>query len=199
MDHKKIKEKIADGYTHVRIIIEVVGKPKEYVEESLKLHLDKIKSDKTYLIAKETIEPAEKQENYFSTFAEIELLVKKSSDIIALCFDYMPSSVEILAPERMIIKNNEFAGFLNDLQARLHALNTGIIQLKDHNKLYIKNTAVLLRNFIVVLLSSRQLTIEEMQPYLGVAKENIEKVLAVLIKEGKVKKQGKKYTVIPKK
>lgn len=199
MDHKKIKEKIADGHTHLRIIIEVVGKPKEYVEESLKSHLDKIKSDKTYLIAKETIEPAEKQENYFSTFAEIELLVKKSSDIMSLCFDYMPSSVEILAPERMIMKNNEFTGFLNDLQARLHALNTGIIQLKDQNKLYIKNTAVLLRNFIVVLLSTRQLTIEEMHPYLGVRKEDIEKVLTVLIKEGKVKKQGKKYSVIPKK
>lgn len=194
-----MQEKINDGYTHIRIIVEVVGKPKDYVKKSLKDHLNNIKSDKTYLVVKETIEPVEKHENYFSTFAEIELLVKKPSDIMSLCFDYMPSSVEILAPERMMIKNNEFAGFLNDLQARLHALNTGIIQLKDKNTLYVKNTAVLLRNFIVVLLSSRQLTIEEMQPYLGVAKENIEKVLVVLIKEGKVKKQGKKYTIIPQK
>ena len=198
MDNKKIREKINDGYIHLRIIIEVIGKPKEYVEDSLKDYLKKIKSDKTYLIAKETIEAAEKQENYFSTFAELEILVKKSSDIISLCFDYMPSSIEIMAPERIIIKNNDFAGFLNDLQARLHALNTGIIQLKDKNTLYIKNTAVLLRNFIVVLLSTRQLTLEEMQPYLGVKKEDIEKVLTVLIKEGKVKKDNQKYRVIPK-
>ncbi len=199
MDHKKIQEKIAEGYIQLRIIIEVIGKPKDFVEQSLKSHLDKIKSDKTYLIVKETVEPAEKQENFFSTFAEIELLVKKSADIISLCFDYMPSSVEILAPEKIIIKNSEFAGFLNDLQARLLALNTGIIQLKDKNTLYIKNAAVLLRNFIVVLLSTRQLTLDEMQPYIGVKKEDIEKVLNVLIKENKVKKQGKKYSVVPKK
>ena len=118
---------------------------------------------------------------------------------MALCFDYMPSSIEILAPESMVIKNNEFAGFLNDLQARLHALNTGILQLKEKNTFYIKNTAVLLRNFIVILLSSKSLTLEEMQPYLGVGKENIEKVLNVLINEGKVKKQGSKYKVISKK
>lgn len=199
MNERQIREKIAEGHIHVRTILEIVGKPKKYVEDALKDHLNKIKADKNFTITKEIIEPAEEQDGFFSTFAEIEVLTKNTTALLSLCFDYMPSSIEILEPEDLMLKNTAFSGFLNDMQARLHALNTGMLQIKDQNKFYIKNTAVLLRNFLVVLLSSRAMTIEEMRPFMGVKKENIMKILNVLINEGKVKKDGNKYKAIPKK
>ena len=57
----------------------------------------------------------------------------------------MPASVEIIEPERLILDNNDFGGFINDMQARLHATNTAAIQVREKNRFFIKNTAVLLR------------------------------------------------------
>ncbi len=199
MDGKQIKEKFSEGYLHIRAIIEIVGKPKEYVENTMADYLKKIKADKNYEIVKQTVEPAEEKENFFSSFVEIELLIKNSDLLLSFCFDYMPSSIEILAPETTILKNNEFTGFLNDLQTRLHGLNTGLLQERENSKFYVRNTAVLLRNFLVVLLSSRPMTVKEIHPFLGVRQSDIEKVLGVLADEGKVEKQGDKYKAIVKK
>ncbi len=196
MDKKELQKRIEQGYLHVRAIVEVVGKPKKHVEETLKKYLAKIQDNKNYVLINQSIEPAEEHENYFSTFAEVEMLFKDSIALLSFCFDYMPSSLEIISPEKILIKNNDFAGFINDLQARLHTLNTGVIQLKEQNRFFLKNTAVLLRNFIVVLLSSRPMTIKEMHPYLGIKEKDIIKVLQVLIKEKKVKKEGEKYRAI---
>ena len=43
------------------------------------------------------------------------------------------------------------------------------------------------------------MTIGQIQPLMGVRAENIEQVLNVLIKEGKVKKDGELYKAVPKK
>ncbi|MEK6916473.1 MAG: hypothetical protein AABW92_01900 [Nanoarchaeota archaeon] len=199
MDKRRLEEKISDGYIQIRGILEVVGRPKKHVQDSLKNHLKKIKEVKEFEILNEHIETAEKQEDLFSAFAEVEILVKNMDSLLSFCFDFMPSSIEIIAPETLILKNHTLIGFLNDLQIRMHAMNTGILQAKESSLNYIKNTAVLLRNFIVVLLSSRPMTLDEMYPLMGVSTKNIEQVLSVLMKEGKVKKEGDLYKVIPKK
>ena len=198
MDDKKVKAKLSEGYLYVRAIIEIAGKPKEYVEETLKTHLNNMKSDKNYIVLKETFESAEKLENYFDAFAEIEFLAKDPVALVAFCFSYMPGNVEILEPEMIEMPSNEFSGLLNDLQARSHALNTGVLELKEKNLHYVKNTAVLLRNFIVVLISSKPMTLKQMDAYMGVKEEDLLKVLDVLMKEKKIKKQGDIYSAIPK-
>jgi glutamyl-tRNA reductase len=199
MEQKQIKSKIADGYLYLRVILEIVGTPKEHVEESLKEYVKKIKADKTYTIIKEKSEKAEKQENgLFSAFSEMEMLMKDTSLLLNFCFDYLPSSIEVIEPEKLIIKNSDFGDFMNDLLARTITLNTTVIQTTERNQFYVKNTAVLLRNFIVVLLSSKPMTIKQISPYLGVKEEDVKKVIDVLINEKKVKKDGEVYKVIPK-
>ena len=197
MKEKEIKEKILEGMIHVRTIIELVGKPKEHIEKTLKDYIKQIK-DK-YLVTSDVFEKAEEKDNFFTAFAELEILMKNTEEIIFFAFDYMPASIEILEPEDLILKNNELSGFMNDLLVRLHGLNTGLITARKNNKFYIKNTAVLLRNFIVVLLSSKPMTLKEIQPLMGVKETDIEKVITVLIKEGKVKKHENVYSVIVKK
>jgi len=41
----QLKEKLAKGFIHARVIIEMAGRPKEYVEESIAAYLDKIKAE----------------------------------------------------------------------------------------------------------------------------------------------------------
>ena len=196
MEQREINEKISQGMIHLRSIIEVVGKPKEYVEDTLKEYVKKIKENKDFSLLKQDLEKPEEQEGFFSAFAEIELLVKDKNALLSFSFDYLPSSIEIMAPEHLAMNNNELSAFLNDLQTRLHALNTGIIQTKDLNRFYVKNTAVLLRNFITVLLSTKPMSIKNLTPFLGVKEEDIEKVLGVMLNEGKIKKDKDLFVLV---
>jgi hypothetical protein len=200
MDEKQIKSKIADGYIHVRIILEIIGKPKEHVEESLKDYVKKIKADKELIIIKESSEKAEKHEgDLFSAFAELDMLMKGPEDLLAFCFDYMPSSVEIIEPEKIFIKNSDFSDFTNDMLSRSISLNTSYLEMQEKLNFYLANTAILLRNFIVVLLSSRPMTVKKMAPYLGIKESEVQQVVEVLVKEGKVKKDKDVYVAVPKK
>jgi hypothetical protein len=197
MNNKEINQKISEGMIHIRTIIEVAGKPKKYVEDTLKDYVKKIKS--SYSVTSEHFEKATEKENFFSSFVELEILMKNAEAIIFFSFDYMPASIEILEPETLILKNNELSGFLNDLLTRLHGLNTGIITEKENTRFFVKNTAVLLRNFLIVILSSQPLTIDQIHPLMGVKKEDILKVINILIKEGKIEKQGDLYRAVGKK
>ena len=108
----------------------------------------------------------------------------------------MPSSVEIFEPDNMKVSSSDFSDLLNDMQARLHAVNTGVQELQQKNKFYIKNTAVLLRNFVVILLKMGPKTAKQLLPFLGIKEEETVKVLDILLSEGKVKKERDIYHLI---
>ncbi|MFH2020798.1 MAG: hypothetical protein ABIJ34_05250 [archaeon] len=195
---KSIKLKLSEGYIHSRAIVEIVGKPKEYVEDSLKSHLEKLKTIEGLELLEQKTEKAEPNENYFSAFAEIEILTVDIDTLFTFCYDFMPSSIEILEPEQIVVKNTQITDMLNDLQTRMHGLNTGYIEAQKDAEFYIRNTAVILRNFLVVMLSVRPFTLGQLEPVIGIKPEDIEKVLDVLINEGKVKKEGESYRAVPK-
>ncbi|MEM3373718.1 MAG: hypothetical protein QXE31_00710 [Candidatus Woesearchaeota archaeon] len=197
VDEKEIKSKINEGYIYSRVVLEIVGKPRDYVEDSLKEYLKKIEENKNYIITKEDTEEAiENENNLFSAFSELEILFKNTKSILDFIYDYMPSSIEIIEPETILLKNFDFTNFLNDLLARNISFNNSVLQLKESNLFYIKNTAVLLRNFLIVLLSNKPMTLDELNAYMGVKKEDIEKVLNVLITEKKVEKKDNFYKVV---
>jgi hypothetical protein len=193
MTKKSVKAKVAEGKIYVRAIIEIVGKPKEYVEETLKGHLKKLKAEEGIEIVEEKFEKAEQTENYFSAFAEIELLFSDFDNIVSFCFDYMPASVEILDPERITMENNALSDMLNDIQSRMHSLNTGIIQANDNTNFHIRATAVMLRNFVTVLLSAGPMSAKQMSPLIGLNEDEILKVVDILKGEGRIKQEKDKY------
>ena len=84
MKEKEIKEKILEGMIHVRTIIELVGKPKEHIEKTLKDYIKQIK-DK-YLVTSDVFEKAEEKDNFFTAFAELEILMKNTEEIIFFAF-----------------------------------------------------------------------------------------------------------------
>ncbi|MBS3146459.1 hypothetical protein J4471_02065 [Candidatus Woesearchaeota archaeon] len=54
--------------------------------------------------------------------------------VLNFCFDYLPSSVEIIQPENINERSVDFAGFINDLMLKLHEYNIVIRNLQAENK-----------------------------------------------------------------
>lgn len=192
----EIKEKIDKGYIHFNSIVEVLGKPKKHVEDTIREYVKKIKKNNKIKVLKEEYSEAKKieeGENLFAVFVEIEALTKDSSELVFFCFDYMPSSIEIIEPEELKYIKSDFSGFLNDLQARLHTIDMALKQYKARNELLIKNSAILLRNMVRVILEKEEKTKEEIAKKIGIPLDRTENVLKAMQKEKIVKKKGKKY------
>jgi hypothetical protein len=116
-----------------RIIIEVAGFPKEHVEEVIKKIVEKIKSDRK--VPKYKIFEAEEHEKIFSTFTEIEIEFKDLHELSAFCFDYMPSSVEILSPIELKLIAKDYENLFNDILGKLHQYDMTIKSLQAQIRL----------------------------------------------------------------
>ncbi len=169
-----------------RAIIEVLGKPKEHIEEALKGYVQQLKQDERYKIVYEEVAETQQQEKteLWVTFAELELQVKGLEDITSFCFDYMPSVVEILEPASLTMTDLQLTQTFNDLQAKLHQVDMVAKQVKMENDILKKSTASLLHNYIQVLLSQRNLTSPQLSGLTGVEQNMLEDFLDKLIDEG---------------
>jgi len=125
----------------IRTIIEVVGFPEDHIKDAIIKIVDNIKEKKHIKIVNMYIEETKKLDKMFATFAELELDLPGLQDVIDFCFDYLPSSVEILEPEYINEKSNDLAGVLNDLMLKLHEYNMVIRNLQAENKV-MKNKLV---------------------------------------------------------
>jgi len=105
------------------MIIEVAGRPPEYLENSLKLHLEKLNHIKDVkLISSKIAEPRliEAEKDLYTCFGEVEVETLGFSKLMDLIFDFMPSSVEIINPSEIEFNCQEATMFANDMAGRLH-------------------------------------------------------------------------------
>ena len=105
-----------------RTIIEILGAPKDHVEKTMQMVIDKLKTSETVKLLRENIYGAEKikDQPFWSTFSEVEVETKDIEDLIGFCFDFMPSSIEILEPSSFAFQSSNINNVINDLLARLH-------------------------------------------------------------------------------
>ena len=105
-----------------RMISEVVGSPEEHVNKTIDLLLDRISEYKKIKIISEKKFEAKKMDTdpLFSGFIEYEAEFEKIEHIIDFCFDFMPSSIEIIEPLNISISATAAADIFNELLARLH-------------------------------------------------------------------------------
>jgi len=118
------------------MIVEMIGRPKEHLEETLKDYTKKISSEKGITLINEKIHEPKKIEHkkeeaedkkeagneteLFSTFAEIELESKDITAMMRIIFAYMPSHIEIISPEQIELKNINFNELFNEVIRRMH-------------------------------------------------------------------------------
>lgn len=105
------------------MIIEIAGRPAEFLKEALEKHIAPIGSNKDLKLISSRISDAREidaEKNIYSCFAEIEVEAQSLQKIMDLVFDYMPSSIEIVEPENVELNCQEATMFINDLSGRLH-------------------------------------------------------------------------------
>jgi len=179
-----------------RIVVEILGKPEQHVVNTLKLLLKKLKEDeKGVKITKGTVHKPKKEENFFSAFAEIEIEIDDLSVLSNICFDYMPSSVEIIEPESMELKSVKLSDFVNDLMARLHDVDMRLKSITTQNLALDDNCFSLLKNIVVLSLKQKQKTLREMEADVGIPENQLQVFVKRFVEEGFVEKKGDKYAL----
>ncbi|MFC1691847.1 hypothetical protein ACFL0W_06735, partial [Nanoarchaeota archaeon] len=153
LSREEIEEKLEKGHILFRAILQMIGKPKDYVTETCGNFIEKIRADQNDVIVlkEEIAEPVEDQDA-FAVIADVELLAKDSSAITFFCFDYMPASIEVLEPSEFVFTAPDFTSFLNDIQGRLHSIDMMLKSFKLENENLRRNAAALLRNNIMITL-----------------------------------------------
>lgn len=118
-----------------RIILEVLGSPKEHVEETIKAVIKKLETEKRVKLIRQKTYETEQQENkkLWSTFSEVEFQTDSIKNLMGICFDYMPSNVEIIEPAGMEMDSNDIMDLLNDLLGRLHKYDMVLKNLHAQN------------------------------------------------------------------
>ena len=105
------------------IILEIIGRTKEHLNETLENIIKEIDNEKRINVKSKKInEPIliKDQKDFYTSFAEIEVEVKKILDLAILIFKNMPAHVEIIYPEIIALQNNDWNDILNELARRLH-------------------------------------------------------------------------------
>jgi len=103
------------------IILEIMGRPDNYVKESAEMLLAKVKEEKGIKVTKSKIADLKKLDNgLFSTFIEIELDADNLLVFTDIMFRFMPANVEVVSPEKITMENFDINGLLNSLAIKLH-------------------------------------------------------------------------------
>jgi len=176
-------------------IVEIMGKPREHVEETMRLYIEKMKKEKDIKMTSADISGAEEKEGYFSTFAEVEFLAKTPSRVADYCFDYMPSSIELVEPDSIRFDSHQLSNFFNDLQARLHKLDMLVKKLRAENEVLHQNANFILRNNILLSLKEKEKDLAAISKNIGIPEEKTKLFLDALVKQGFVSEKKKKYSL----
>ncbi len=183
MKKNEINEYISKGGLLVRTFLEMVGKPKEYLEQQLKNYIDLIKKEKKWIIISENIEEPLLDKELYTTFAELEILFKNLDSLIYFCLEYLPSHIEIIEPKELIINSSQFTQYFNDLLVKLHGWNNLVLLSKNEIERAKKNQTAFIKNLIRLSLKERGKTINELSKDVGISEENLKSILNDLVRK----------------
>jgi len=192
-----------------RAIVEIVGKPKEYVKKAVETVIEKaaeikglkiqkkeiaeIKSLKDEKLSKTEDKIQKKAGELFSTFTEIEFYADSIDVIASFCYDFLPSSLEIIEPEQITIDLQDVSRIFNDLLSKLQSADIAVKTFNMENNILKTNAALLLRNMIIVSLKSKLKNLEELSKAIGIPKDQLEPFLKKLIEENFLIKEEEIY------
>ncbi|MBI2663972.1 hypothetical protein HYX10_01375 [Candidatus Woesearchaeota archaeon] len=173
-----------------RFMLELMGAPKDHVEKTLKLVLNKLKDENGVTVNSGNVHPAKENDELFSTFAELDANFKDFSTLTRICFDYMPSSLEIVSPEHFRMPALHLSDFVSDTLGLLHSIDFKLKDVNAKNQLLERNSANLMKNFLLLILSSGKKPISEISKAIGIKPEQLEPFMDAYSKEGLIRKAG---------
>ena len=122
-------------------IFEILGKPAEYIKDSLDKLIDQLGEQKGVDIVRREVHDPKKVEkdgeesSLFTTFAEVEVNTEDIKLILAIVLNMLPAHVEILRPAEYTFKNFELSSLLSELTVKVHKYDElAKISLFERNK-----------------------------------------------------------------
>ncbi|MDP3727817.1 MAG: hypothetical protein Q8R18_00010 [bacterium] len=117
-----------------RITVEVLGSPKDHVEKALQQVIKKLREEKDVKVLKvEEFECKQMDNKLWNTFADIEFETPILKRVLDICYDYMPSTIEILEPAGLEMDTNDIADVFNDFLTRMHRYSMVLKKLQTEN------------------------------------------------------------------
>tara|TARA_Y100000310_G_C20333837_1_gene646520 strand:- start:129 stop:644 length:516 start_codon:yes stop_codon:yes gene_type:complete len=118
------------------VIIEVIGRPKEHLTETLNNIIKQIGEEKGVKVIGKKLNPPvlmKDQKDFYTSFAEVEVEVDEILQLAILMFKYMPAHIEIISPELIALTNAGWNDIFNELSRRLHGYDevARIVQVKN--------------------------------------------------------------------
>jgi len=118
------------------MIIEVMGAPAKYLDETLEKISDDISKEAGVKILSKNINESkelEERKGLFTNFMEIEVETDSLSHLSILIFKYMPAHIEIISPENINLTNNTTNEVFNEIVRRLHGYDN-LARIFQHEK-----------------------------------------------------------------
>jgi len=145
----KSMEEQEKPWIKTRMIVEIAGFPKEHIDDALNRTSENFaKESKQVKVTDKKIREAQhveigeiKDTKIFSGFVEFRAEVETFSTLVGLVFDWMPSSVEIIEPEKIAENTRELNNVLNDLAGKLHQYDAAVKKLKARTIILTKELA----------------------------------------------------------
>jgi hypothetical protein len=107
----------------VQLVIEILGRPKEHVLESLKEIVNRLsKEPGITLLESDFHEPAlvKDSKELYTSFAQVTVELESIGKYFAIIFGYFPAHIELISPENLKISNGLLNEVGNSLAIRLH-------------------------------------------------------------------------------
>lgn len=193
MEEKEIQKKIKQGAILAHVSFELIGSPKEHVEKTIKGYVNNVKNDSQITVLNEEFgEPEKTEGNLWSTYVDAEMLVNNLEKLIWLCVNFMPGTIEIIAPKELKFKEKELTNWLNDLLAKLHEISHGVRQTNIKDELIVKSMNALIQN-AVLLAAEHYHKPKEIGKKIGIPTKQLKPFFESLVKQKKLEKKGNKY------
>ncbi len=106
-------------------IYEIMGRPPEHIKEALDKFIISMGEQKGIEITSKSIhepKPVEAKEakDLYTTFAEVEMAFDNLHLLFAVVLNTLPSSIDILSPNELILRNFDLSSVLSELAVKLH-------------------------------------------------------------------------------
>jgi hypothetical protein len=107
-----------------RAIIELMGRPPEFLTETLNKAAEQLEQDdklKIKILHKQVFEPKETDEkDIFSNFIEMELEALAIESIFEFIINYLPSNVEIISPSELSFDLSSANALIHTVLSKIH-------------------------------------------------------------------------------
>ena len=128
----------------IKAILELMGSPEEHVDKTMDMIIEKLNASKDFDVITSKVSDTTSIEDrpFWSKFVDLELGFKNMDDVTGFCFDFMPSSIEVVEPVSFNFKKDILDNLWNDLIARIHQYDMLLKNMHAENKVMKKKLGI---------------------------------------------------------